>query len=86
MKATRCNLTKICRIFATFTESLYNYMVILSLKISSIFVKKVIKLLAFIFEQPSYQSTLKAPITTAAEDKFCDIFPNFFKQIRYGIL
>ena len=21
--------------------------------------------------------TLKAPITTAAEDKFCDVFPNF---------
>ena len=21
--------------------------------------------------------TLKAPITTAADDKFCDIFPNF---------
>ena len=23
--------------------------------------------------------TLKAPITTSAEDKFCDIFPNFQK-------
>ena len=23
------------------------------------------------------ESTLKAPITTAADDKFCDIFPNF---------
>ena len=29
--------------------------------------------------------TLKAPITTAADDKFCDIFPNFFKEIRYDI-
>ena len=24
--------------------------------------------------------TLKAPITTAADDKFCDIFPNFQKK------
>ena len=24
--------------------------------------------------------TLKAPITTAADDKFCDIFPNFLKN------
>ena len=24
--------------------------------------------------------TLKAPITTAADDKFCDIFPNFRKK------
>ena len=24
--------------------------------------------------------TLKAPITTAADDKFCDIFPNFQKN------
>ena len=24
-----------------------------------------------------YFLTLKAPITTAADDKFCDIFPNF---------
>ena len=28
--------------------------------------------------------TLKAPITTAADDKFCDIFP-YFQKIRYGI-
>ena len=25
--------------------------------------------------------TLKAPITTAADDKFCDIFPNFPKKL-----
>ena len=24
--------------------------------------------------------TLKAPITTAADDKFCDVFPNFRKK------
>ena len=30
---------------------------------------------------------LKAPIRTAAADKFCDIFPNFRqKKIRYDIL
>ena len=29
--------------------------------------------------------TIKAPIMTAAEDKFCDIFPNFRKKIRYYI-
>ena len=29
--------------------------------------------------------TLKVPITTAAEDKFFDIFPNFWKKIRYDI-
>ena len=29
--------------------------------------------------------TLKAQIMTAADDKFCDIFPNFLKKIRYDI-
>ena len=29
--------------------------------------------------------TLIAAITTAADDKFCDIFPNFQKKIRYDI-
>ena len=29
--------------------------------------------------------TLKAPITTAADDKFCNISPNFWKKIRYDI-
>ena len=29
--------------------------------------------------------TLKAPITTAADDKFCDIFPKFGKTIKNGI-
>ena len=29
--------------------------------------------------------TLKAPITTAADDKFCNIFPNFSKEIRNDI-
>ena len=29
--------------------------------------------------------TLKVPITTAADDKFCDIFPNFRKKIRHNI-
>ena len=28
---------------------------------------------------------LKAPIMTAADDKFCIIFPNFRKKIRYDI-
>ena len=28
---------------------------------------------------------LKAPIMTAADDKFCNIFPNFQKKIRYDI-
>ena len=28
--------------------------------------------------------TLKGPIKTAADDKFCDIFPSF-RQIRYDI-
>ena len=30
-----------------------------------------------------YVLTLKVPITTAADDKFCDIFLNFGKKIRY---
>ena len=29
--------------------------------------------------------TLKGPITTAADDKFCDIFPSFKKKIRNDI-
>ena len=29
--------------------------------------------------------TLKAPITTAEDDKFCDIFHNFRQKIRYDI-
>ena len=29
--------------------------------------------------------TLKSPITTAADDKFCDIYPNFQQKIRYDI-
>ena len=29
--------------------------------------------------------TLKGPIRTAADDNFCDIFPNFFNKIRYDI-
>ena len=29
--------------------------------------------------------TLKVLITAAADDKFCDIFPNFRKKIRYDI-
>ena len=29
--------------------------------------------------------TLKAPITTAEDDNFCDIFSNFRKKIRYDI-
>ena len=28
--------------------------------------------------------TLKAPITTAADDKFCEIFPNF--QKKFGMI
>ena len=32
MKTIRCNLIKQCQIFATFTESIYKYMGILSLK------------------------------------------------------
>ena len=32
MKTMRCNLIKTCQIFATFTESIYKYMGILSLK------------------------------------------------------
>ena len=30
--------------------------------------------------------TLKAPITTAADDKFCDVFSNFQKKIRYDLM
>ena len=36
MKTIRCNLTKACRIFATFTESLYKNMGILTLKFQKI--------------------------------------------------
>ena len=36
MKAIRCNLTKACRILATFTESLYKNMGILPLKFQEI--------------------------------------------------
>ena len=32
-----------------------------------------------------FRLTLKVPITTAADEKFCDIFPNFKKKIRYLI-
>ena len=31
----------------------------------------------FHFSETCYGLTLKAPITTAADDKFSDIFPNF---------
>ena len=37
------------------------------------------------FDTDMEQLILKAPITTAADDKFCDIFPNFQKNIRYDI-
>ena len=36
MKTIRCNLIKACRIFATFTESLYKNMEILLLKFQEI--------------------------------------------------
>ena len=36
MKTIRCNLTKTCQIFATFTESLYMNIGILPLKIQEI--------------------------------------------------
>ena len=36
MKTIRCNLAKACRIFATFTESLYNNMGILPEKFQEI--------------------------------------------------
>ena len=36
-------------------------------------------------ESAKMHLTLKAPITTAADDKFCEIFPNFRKKIRYMI-
>ena len=36
----------------------------------------------FIYKRPL---TLKAPITNAADDKFCNIFPNFRKKIRYDV-
>ena len=29
--------------------------------------------------------TIKATITTAADDKFCDIFPSFRQKVRYEI-
>ena len=32
------------------------------------------------YELEVHTFTLKAPITTAADDKFCDIFPNFRKE------
>ena len=32
-----------------------------------------------------YELTLKVPNMTAADDKFCDIFPNFQRKIRYNI-
>ena len=36
MKTIRCNLTKACQIFTTFTESLYKYMGILPKKYQAI--------------------------------------------------
>ena len=41
-----------------------------------------------IHEEPKrwVQLTLKVPITTITDDKFCDIFPNFRKKIRYVCL
>ena len=33
----------------------------------------------------SFHLTLKAQITTAADNKFCDIFPYLKKKIRYDI-
>ena len=36
MKTVRCNLTKACRIFATFTESLYKNMEILPKNVQEI--------------------------------------------------
>ena len=32
------------------------------------------------FSLRNYLLTLKAPITTAADDKFCDIFPSFWQK------
>ena len=36
------------------------------------------------FEHQNSYLTLKVPITTAADDKFCDIFPSF--QHKYGMI
>ena len=46
MKNFRCNLTKACRIFATFTESLYKNMEVLPLKFQKIspVYRKIIRL------------------------------------------
>ena len=32
-----------------------------------------------------FELTLKAPITTATDDKFYNIFPNFHKNVRYDV-
>ena len=32
-----------------------------------------------------HDKEIKAPITTAAEGKFCNVFPNFQKKMRYDI-
>ena len=43
--------------------------------------KRINKLDVGLIKEPHPSSlSLKAPITTAADDKFCDIFPNFLKN------
>ena len=71
MKTIRCNLTKACQIFASFDNyTVFFIRLGTSLKVTyspiykrlpfcrSICVKKIMKLLAFIFEQPSYMCTI----------------------------
>ena len=51
--------------------------------------KKIIKILCYIFLLENQDLcpflTLKAPISTAADDKFLDIYPKFSKKIMYDI-
>ena len=38
------------------------------------------KYVLWVLKENIFSLTLKAPITTVAVDKFCDIFPNFRKK------
>ena len=41
-------------------------------------------MMSYFQKQFFFKLTLKAPITTAADNKFCDIFPHF--RQKYGMI
>ena len=66
-------------------QNFLNYYVFLSLKVVLILVKSENPDERQLLRDRTTMLTLKATITTTADDKFCDTFPNFQKLIRYDI-